>query len=103
MEASKLKASMSLPLWSTNNSFGTERTKDLGTFGIMDVTGSYLFFAETDPDHVETLTIDLLVSSALFFVCLLWSEQKSSAEERGERRDFEKLIVLVFFCSFFCS
>lgn len=62
IEASKLKASMSLPLWSTNNSFGTERTKDLGTFGILDVTGSYLFFSETDPDHVETLAIDVLVS-----------------------------------------
>ena len=65
VEASKMKASMSLPLWSTNNSFGTERTQDLGTFGIFDVTGSYLFFSETDPDHIELLTIDVLVRQQL--------------------------------------
>lgn len=53
---------MSLPSWSSHSSFGTPRTRDIGSIGLLLLSGSYLFFSETDPDHVETLTMDFLVS-----------------------------------------
>lgn len=65
IEASKLDLDLSLPVWNSHATFATERTKSMGSIGLIQFDGSYVFFSDTHPDNVECLTLDILVSLLL--------------------------------------
>jgi len=55
---------MDLPRWQTHNqnSFGNDRLHNLGKAQDLHLRGSYLYFSEVHPDHVEALTLFIDVS-----------------------------------------
>jgi hypothetical protein len=62
IDAPDIGVDITLPEWNTHSSFSLARIGQLGRIGSLLVDGTYLFYAETHPDHVETLTLDILVS-----------------------------------------
>lgn len=68
INAENLIFTMDLPRWQTHNqnSFGNDRLHNLGKVQDLHLRGSYLYFSEVHPDHVEALTLSIDVSGRLF-------------------------------------
>jgi hypothetical protein len=61
VQAPDVRLSMTLPGWHTQSSFGTPDTCNIGKIGSLEVRGSYLYYTQVAPDHVETLNLTIKV------------------------------------------
>lgn len=68
VQGSGLRLHMHMPIWHTQNAFGTTRTAELGKVDKLHLRGSYLFYAEPSPDHVESLTLFIYLDGVAFRV-----------------------------------
>lgn len=70
VEGDDVLLTMDLPRWETHNqnSFGSECLHNVGKIKILKVRGSYLYFSEVHPDHVEALNLTIDVSWGNSFV-----------------------------------
>lgn len=66
-----LDLSMSLPDWNTHAAFLTERTRSFASAPQLTIDGSYRFFADAHPDHVEQLALNVK-SEHIIFKALGW-------------------------------
>lgn len=72
VEGDDVLLTMDLPRWQTHNqnSFGSECLHNVGKINKLKVRGSYLYFSEVHPDHVEALNLAIEVSRRYTFVML---------------------------------
>lgn len=64
VEGENVLLTMDLPRWQTHNqnSFGAECLHNVGKIQKLNLCGSYLYFSEVHPDHVEVLSLAIDVS-----------------------------------------
>lgn len=64
VEGEDVLLTMDLPRWQTHSqtSFGAECLHNLGKIRQLHLRGSYLYFSEVHPDHVEALSMAINVS-----------------------------------------
>jgi hypothetical protein len=67
VQGTNIHLDMSLPIWHSQNAFGTPNTSRFGKVDDLRLRGSYLYYANPSPDHVESLTLFILVSRYLSF------------------------------------
>ena len=61
--AQDIRVVLGLPTWDTHRGTDGSQDVEIGRIGDIAVEGSYRFYAEPKPDHQETLTLHLEVSS----------------------------------------
>ncbi|KAM0754575.1 hypothetical protein T439DRAFT_352583 [Meredithblackwellia eburnea MCA 4105] len=61
-----LVLAMTLPDWNTHNAFLTDNTRTFATTPELIIDGSYRFYAEADPDHVERLALAVSCQDVVF-------------------------------------
>jgi hypothetical protein len=64
VEGEDVLITMDLPRWQTHSqaSFGADCLHNVGKIRQLHVRGSYLYFSEVHPDHVEALSMSIDVS-----------------------------------------
>lgn len=56
-----LRVEIGVPRWDTHRASDGSQTLEVGKIGEIGVEGSYRYYAEPKPDHLETLTLHVEV------------------------------------------
>ena len=62
VQGTDLALNMFMPNWHTQNTFGGLTATQIGKVDKLRLRGSYLYYAEVTPEHVECLTLFIYVS-----------------------------------------
>lgn len=65
VQGSDLALLMHMPEWHTHSTFGNQNTAQFAKVGKLRLRGSYLYYAEPTPEHVECITLFIYVSMTL--------------------------------------
>lgn len=68
LEAQDLVVVIGVPRWDTHRAVNGEQAYEIGKIGELSVVGSYRYYAEPKPDHLESLTLHLEVRACLVYV-----------------------------------
>jgi hypothetical protein len=67
VEARDIKVELGLPRWDTHRGIDGSEVIEVGKIGEITIEGSYRYYSEPKPEHLETLSLHLEVST---FTCL---------------------------------
>lgn len=60
-EAPDMNVGLSLPRWNISSLAPTPDRSQIGRIGMLNMKGSYLYFAEVKPEHVDQLKLEFSV------------------------------------------
>ncbi|KAI0645908.1 hypothetical protein C8Q79DRAFT_910949 [Trametes meyenii] len=66
IEAPDVYVNLSLPRWNISSLTATPDRTQVGRIGMLNMKGSYRYFAEVSPDHVDQLKLDFSVSDIVY-------------------------------------
>lgn len=65
VQGSDIALLVHMPEWHTHSTFGNQNTAQFAKVGKLRLRGSYLYYAEPTPEHVECITLFIYVSMTL--------------------------------------